>query len=340
MNSYTTRRNGFTLIELLVVVAIIALLVSLLVPSLGRAKAIVHSAKCKTNMHHVTMALGVYQAEYDYYFPVSYLYANDDGTWDAGDQWTGGSHPNGYLHWSYFLYGSGGEMEESGFQCPAMARGGHPATNPDDEEMMPGQVKDNAGVVDKQAPRMAYATNGAVIPRNKLYNTQISGSAERDNRFVQAEDLNNAAGVLVVTEYQDNWKTIAVGSSGSFISKSHRPITPFSTANGYCGGNDIFNIPRDYKLFRQNQPEDIRPWTEAAQGGVKGVQGLIAGGQSPLNSVGRHHPGGNDEYGGTTNFGYADGHCESKHILETVEKQEWGERFYGITGESELMEDF
>jgi len=52
-------RSGFTLIELLVVVAIIALLVSILLPSLGRAKELAQSIVC-ANRHKATLAGWVY----------------------------------------------------------------------------------------------------------------------------------------------------------------------------------------------------------------------------------------------------------------------------------------
>lgn len=63
------RIRGFTLIELLVVIAIISLLVSILLPSLSRAKDITKGVLCMSNFKQIGLALTYYADENDGYLP-------------------------------------------------------------------------------------------------------------------------------------------------------------------------------------------------------------------------------------------------------------------------------
>ena len=56
---------GFTLIELLVVVAIIAILASLLLPTLARAKKASHLAACTSNLRQMGVSIQVYTVDHD-----------------------------------------------------------------------------------------------------------------------------------------------------------------------------------------------------------------------------------------------------------------------------------
>jgi len=58
-------RSAFTLIELLVVIAIIALLIGILLPSLGAAQASAKKLKCKINMRSINMAMNLYRDDHD-----------------------------------------------------------------------------------------------------------------------------------------------------------------------------------------------------------------------------------------------------------------------------------
>jgi prepilin-type N-terminal cleavage/methylation domain-containing protein len=61
------RSHGFTLIELLVVVAIIAVLIAILLPSLGRARDNAKTVKCSNNLRSLYQGCNWYQSEWDGY---------------------------------------------------------------------------------------------------------------------------------------------------------------------------------------------------------------------------------------------------------------------------------
>lgn len=70
----TARMDGrgnraFTLIELLVVVSIIALLISILLPSLKKARDQAKDTACRSNMHQLGLAVGYYTQDNNDYLP-------------------------------------------------------------------------------------------------------------------------------------------------------------------------------------------------------------------------------------------------------------------------------
>ena len=57
------RKKGFTLIELLVVISIIALLLSVLMPSLGKAKEAAQRIVCRNHLKNIGLANAIYGGE-------------------------------------------------------------------------------------------------------------------------------------------------------------------------------------------------------------------------------------------------------------------------------------
>src|SRR4030095_6005647 len=63
------RTSGFTLVELLVVIGIIALLISMLLPSLNRAREQANRIKCANNLKQIGLSIQIYANENKGAFP-------------------------------------------------------------------------------------------------------------------------------------------------------------------------------------------------------------------------------------------------------------------------------
>ena len=79
--------RGFTLVELLVVIGIIALLISILMPSLSRAREAANRTACLSNLRQIGMAFVMYANEHKGTFPRA-----------APMNWAG-PRPEDWIHW-------------------------------------------------------------------------------------------------------------------------------------------------------------------------------------------------------------------------------------------------
>jgi prepilin-type N-terminal cleavage/methylation domain-containing protein len=108
------RRSGFTLVELLVVIGIIALLVSVLLPALNRAREQANKVACLSNIRQIGIAFR--------------MYAGDNKDWCP---WAAPlNRPDLYADWIHWRTGINNQGLASSAIAPYLGGGkGTPATN-------------------------------------------------------------------------------------------------------------------------------------------------------------------------------------------------------------------
>ena len=110
-------RPAFTLVELLVVIGIIALLIAILMPALGKAREQANAVKCMSNERQMGQALVMFANEHNGYLPKAWF--NDGVVWSGGDptkiKW---QYRDPMYGWTYVLSLSMGRAKEA-FRCPS-----------------------------------------------------------------------------------------------------------------------------------------------------------------------------------------------------------------------------
>jgi prepilin-type N-terminal cleavage/methylation domain-containing protein/prepilin-type processing-associated H-X9-DG protein len=339
------RKRAFTLVELLVVIGIIALLISILLPALSKAREAANSLKCASNLRSIGQGISQYLVDYRGFFPPSNYYKGLSMDPAAGQQPT--TPINGYVHWSSFLYGDKTKLGTDApflsttgwdmLQCPSLANGGLPPANTYTGNNDPGVSNESPGQIDWQAPRLAYTVNEALCPRG-IFQIGFRGAA-RVYHFTQAARVRDSSNVILATEIwgvQSAVTTDSLVNAGTPVSASRRPVNGISPLSGCPADSAYLQNPTQAFLWAGLIDLNHDPERQLSQ--------LASPMKSTLDWVGRNH--GQKKYGHVgnsnsddwdmrkSNFLYVDGHVETKHVSETVyPKNQWtsNKDFYTLT---------
>jgi prepilin-type N-terminal cleavage/methylation domain-containing protein/prepilin-type processing-associated H-X9-DG protein len=366
-----SKRSAFTLVELLVVIGIIALLIAILLPALGRARESAYKIKCASNLRAIGQGFANYIATNHGVIPPSNFYQQLN---IAPDPTTGvltqtPSQPvYGYVHWSALIFGRHDGVYKQGysyevspdapygfdpifnstvgwemFQCPSLDRGGlAPANTYASNSDTGGNESPKPGIVDQQAPRLAYTANEALCPRSRLV-AGFSG-AVTPQHFVVAAKVRNSSGTILASEMWGSQTLVSTsnqaGGSTNPVSNSRRPVSGLaadecvpalaSADKAYTANLALYPNQLQWAttVDMTASPTDKPPSATSVNCSLDYI-GRNHGGAKHLGSV----PGPAGSIGGwdlrLSNFLYLDGHVETKNVASTVYPQfQWGDRFY------------
>lgn len=327
------RIAAFTLVELLVVIGIIAVLIGILLPALGRARESANTLKCASNLRSVGQGIANYLAQNRGVYPPSNYYkglAIDAATGQVPTQ-----PSDGYVHWSSFLYQRRpGEAETApflstrgwdAFQCPSIPNGGLPPANTfaANSDGLPNEVP---GAIDFQAPRLAYTVNEAIFPRGIFQRFFSDRGNVRIYKFIPSSRVRKPAETILATEI---WGSQPLVTTDSLVGGQERVSASRRPVHGFTGGGvspeQLYKLPAR-GVFTRATAAEIEPDPSRNSSALAAT--------TLLDWVGRNHGsrklgrGGVDER--RSNFLYADGHVETKHVRDTLTPFQWGERFYTL----------
>ncbi len=283
------RRAAFTLVELLVVIGIIAILISVLLPTLGRARESAKTAQCLSNLRQMGVAMQMYLSEKRYVVPAAYFYNNDGSALGKNHE----TWASILVHCNYIkgvpmakldnplvpaLGSSQGPVRSGIFYCPngiadigglsANPLGPYDGLNAAGYRVYGRDLNPKINVIDNwygiNAATQQSADPGVAGYLELPFRTVPQGPGAKDYRLTRGNTVRRASEVVAV--YDGIWMNASIGNTpdGAFrISARHngRKFTNLLFFDGHAAPYHRDNLPKtrlDFTIEKLSQ----RPYND------------------------------------------------------------------------------
>jgi prepilin-type N-terminal cleavage/methylation domain-containing protein/prepilin-type processing-associated H-X9-DG protein len=227
--------SGFTLVELLVVIGIIAVLIGILLPVLGRAKQGANQVKCMANLRQLGVGLQLYASQNKGIYPIGFMNKGDTVP-GATTAWTMES-----TDWTTQLMAVFKKKASGGYDNADVAGTGTPGLR------QIFQCPEVSIVVTTDSVVTHYTVHPRLIPdlRSIDYN---SGNFNKGLQPYKVAKIKRASDIIVVFDSSVTNTSWAAYSVGYQIDKGRLGRKPFLTDNyamvtGLDGGQQVDLTP-------------------------------------------------------------------------------------------------
>jgi prepilin-type N-terminal cleavage/methylation domain-containing protein len=224
-------RKNFTLIELLVVIAIIAILASMLLPALNKARGKAKATSCKSNLKQIGLSL--YSYSIDYSDLIGYAHLRDEN----------GSYLSDTKTWTRLLIDPG-YINNGVVNCPARSKRNY------DKYRTYGMYRSQSETA-AQAP---FLVNTGGNTGNSFYKI---GKIDRPAKFIIVADCSQNTDTLQRDFYYWTWQ--GFGSENCAIHALHQNTANALIIDGHAeaiNGQEL----QTYCTTSKDSDKHIRPY--------------------------------------------------------------------------------